>query len=66
MSELFDYVLERKKESIIFALVTGIITISLGVFLVGSQIYSFLGSRFIIFGSFIFYISIVLLVFILE
>ncbi|MFP4116162.1 MAG: hypothetical protein ACLFTQ_03075 [Candidatus Aenigmatarchaeota archaeon] len=66
MKKILDFLRERKEDSLISAIVGGILLISMGVYLVGSEIVPFVGSRMIILGSGIFYVSVILLVFVLD
>lgn len=66
MKEILDFLKGKKEESLIFTITVGVLLISLGVYLVGSKIMPFIGSRIIILGSGIFYISVILLVFVLD
>lgn len=66
MKKILELLKERKQDSLISAIVSGVLLISLGVYLVGSQILPFVGSRLIILGSGIFYVSVILLVFLLD
>ncbi|MFB6217507.1 MAG: hypothetical protein ABEJ72_11190 [Candidatus Aenigmatarchaeota archaeon] len=66
MKELLDFVLDRKEESLATALVVGIFLMSFGIYFIGTKTVPFVGSRLIITGSALFYISVVLLVFVIE
>lgn len=55
-----------KEKFLTFFITLGVILISLGVYIMGSDLAPFIGSRLIIIGSGIFYISVVALVFVLD
>lgn len=47
-------------------IVLGVALISIGIFLMGSETQSYIGSRMVIIGSGIFYLSLIALVFVID
>lgn len=66
LKNTFSKIKENRLDSLTVAIVLGISLISLGIYVIGSKIYPYLGSRMIIIGSGIFYVSVILLVFLME
>lgn len=69
----FEEVLEKLPEklrdrmtALTVAIVLGVLLISLGIFFMGADIHSYIGSRMVILGSGIFYLSLIALVFVID
>lgn len=61
-----DFFKGKEIETLTATITIGIFLISLGILLMGKEVLPYLGSRFVIFGSGLFYLSVILLVFIID
>ncbi|MFB6076132.1 MAG: hypothetical protein ABEK17_03220 [Candidatus Aenigmatarchaeota archaeon] len=62
---IFDF-FRDKLNTFTFLITSGVLLMSLGIYIMGTEIHPFFGSRMIIVGSGIFYISIIGLVFVID
>lgn len=66
LKDVIGYLDEKRIETLTATVFSGVILISLGIALMGREILPYIGSRLVILGSGIFYISLILLVFLID
>jgi len=66
LKDIIEWLKENELRSLTVSILTGLALLSLGIFIMGSNIYSYLGSRMIIAGSGLIYISMIVLALVID